>query len=145
MQKSCLTKRTQELIQSDPHQATNRAFCACLDLSVSSSSWGLGRAAVCDCGTALTFLLPFFLHIRLTLYSWVSQFRKSRTDKVRPERSAKTVTPTLVGISEVFVDKKSQSDMQEVTNQLSSGKASVPQIFHDKPAMGKINARWVPK
>ena len=33
----------------------------CLDLSVSSSSWGLGRAAVCDCGTPWTFLLPFFL------------------------------------------------------------------------------------
>ena len=46
---------------------------AFLDLSVSSSSWGLGRAAVCDCGTPLTFsyffcdcgtpwtfLIPFF-------------------------------------------------------------------------------------
>ena len=33
----------------------------CLDLSVSSSSWGLERAAVCDCGTPWTFLLPFFL------------------------------------------------------------------------------------
>ena len=33
--------------------------CACLDLSVSSSSWCLGRAAVCDCGTPWTFLLPF--------------------------------------------------------------------------------------
>ena len=36
------------------------SVCACLDLSVSSSSWGLGRAAVCDCGTPWTFLLPFF-------------------------------------------------------------------------------------
>ena len=34
--------------------------CACLDLSVSSSSWCLGRAAVCDGGTPWTFLLPFF-------------------------------------------------------------------------------------
>ena len=33
---------------------------ACLDLSVSSSSWGLERAAVCDCGTPWTFLLSFF-------------------------------------------------------------------------------------
>ena len=33
----------------------------CLDLSVSSSSWCLGRAAVCDCGTPWTFLLPFLL------------------------------------------------------------------------------------
>ena len=32
---------------------------ACLVLSVSSSSWCLGRAAVCDCGTPWTFLLPF--------------------------------------------------------------------------------------
>ena len=29
-------------------------------LSVSSFSWCLGRAAVCDCGTPWTFLLPFF-------------------------------------------------------------------------------------
>ena len=36
------------------------SICACLDLSVSSSSWGLGRVAVCDCGTPWTFLLPFF-------------------------------------------------------------------------------------
>ena len=35
-------------------------FVLVLDLSVSSSSWGLGRAAVCDCGTHWTFLLPFF-------------------------------------------------------------------------------------
>ena len=28
-------------------------------LSVSSSSWCLGSAAVCDCGTPWTFLLPF--------------------------------------------------------------------------------------
>ena len=27
------------------------SMCACLVLSVSSSSWCLGRAAVCDCGT----------------------------------------------------------------------------------------------
>ena len=32
----------------------------CLDLSVSSSSLGLGRAAVCDCGTPWTLLFPFF-------------------------------------------------------------------------------------
>ena len=31
-----------------------------MDLSVSSSSWGLGRAAFCDCATPWTFLLPFF-------------------------------------------------------------------------------------
>ena len=42
------------------------SVCACLDLSVSSSSWGLGRAAVCDCGTPWTFLLLF-----LCLSSWM--------------------------------------------------------------------------
>ena len=31
----------------------------CLVMSVFSSSWCLGRAAVCDCGTPWTFLLPF--------------------------------------------------------------------------------------
>ena len=36
------------------------SICACLDLTVFSSSWCLGRAAVCDCGTPWTFLLPFF-------------------------------------------------------------------------------------
>ena len=36
-----------------------------LDLSVSSSSWCLGRAAVCDCGTPWTFLLPFFICVPL--------------------------------------------------------------------------------
>ena len=35
------------------------SICAYLVLSVSSSSWYLGRAAVCDCGTPWTFLLPF--------------------------------------------------------------------------------------
>ena len=30
--------------------------------TVSSSFLGLGRAAVCDCGTPWTFLLPFFIH-----------------------------------------------------------------------------------
>ena len=34
------------------------SVCVCLDLSVSSSSWGLGRAVICDCGTPWTFLLP---------------------------------------------------------------------------------------
>ena len=31
----------------------------CLVLPVSSSSWCLGRAAVCECGTRWTFLLRF--------------------------------------------------------------------------------------
>ena len=36
------------------------SICACLVLSVSSSSWCLGRAAVCVCRTPWTFLLPVF-------------------------------------------------------------------------------------
>ena len=43
-------------------RSTGFSICACLNLSVSSSSWGLGRAAVCDCGTPWTFLLPFLLY-----------------------------------------------------------------------------------
>ena len=47
-------------------------ICACLDLSVSSSSWGLGRAAVCDCCTPRTFLLPFFVIVALPgLFSYL--------------------------------------------------------------------------
>ena len=33
---------------------------ACLDLSVSSSFWDLGRGAVCDCGHSLDFSFTFF-------------------------------------------------------------------------------------
>ena len=36
------------------------SICACLVLSDYISSWCLGRAAACDCGTPWTFLLPFF-------------------------------------------------------------------------------------
>ena len=40
-----------------------RLFDLCLfGLSVSSSSWYLGRAAVCNCGTPWTFLLPFLFY-----------------------------------------------------------------------------------
>ena len=49
------------------------SICACLDLSVSSSSWSLGRAAVCDCGTPWTFLLPFFkLLYRILIIAFIS-------------------------------------------------------------------------
>ena len=49
------------------------SICACLNLSVSSSSWCLGRAAVSDCGTPWTFLLPFIPYIStyiVTLIHW---------------------------------------------------------------------------
>ena len=40
-----------------------RLFGLCLFRFVGfASSWGLGRAAVCDCGTPWTFLLPFFFN-----------------------------------------------------------------------------------
>ena len=35
------------------------SICDCLVLSVSSSSWCLGKAAVCDCCTPWAFVLPF--------------------------------------------------------------------------------------
>ena len=38
--------------------------CACLIVSVSSSSWCLGWALFCDCGTSLTFLLPMIFSQR---------------------------------------------------------------------------------
>ena len=41
------------------------SICAYLVLSGSSSSWCLERAAVCDCGTPWTFLLPFFYSLLL--------------------------------------------------------------------------------
>ena len=44
-----------------------RTVCASLDLSV--SSWGLGRAAVCDCGTPWTFVLPFLDNFNKRLHS----------------------------------------------------------------------------
>ena len=31
--------------------------------------WGLGRAAVCDCGTPWTFLLLFFTNVALCVLS----------------------------------------------------------------------------
>ena len=46
------------------------SICACLVLSVSSSSWCLGRAAACDCGTPWTFLLPFMLCF-ITVFDYV--------------------------------------------------------------------------
>ena len=44
-------------------------------MSVSSSSWGLGRAAVCDCGTLWTFLLPFIGSTKT--YEWISTDERS--------------------------------------------------------------------
>ena len=41
-----------------------------LDFSVSSSSWCLGRAEVCNCGTPWTFLLPFFFFVDKKLKSF---------------------------------------------------------------------------
>ena len=49
------------------------AFCTffnlhLLVLSVSSSSWCLVKAAVCDCGTPWTFLLPYLLQFRKSIF-----------------------------------------------------------------------------
>ena len=50
----------------EPRDKRRSQHRVCLDLTVSSSSWGLGRAAVCDCSTPWTFLLPFFSVERVT-------------------------------------------------------------------------------
>ena len=59
-----------------------------LNLSVSSSSWGLGRAAVCDCGTPWTFLLPFCSPWKIT-DRWPSWYygRKRSREALCPLRS----------------------------------------------------------
>ena len=44
--------------------------CACLFSSVSSFSWFLGRAAVCDCGTPWTFLLLFVSLANVLWFTW---------------------------------------------------------------------------
>ena len=49
------------------------SICAFLVLSVSSSSWCLGRAAACDYGTPWTFLLPFFV-LNLRNYKFHSKY-----------------------------------------------------------------------
>ena len=49
------------IISSSSKGINMRLADSALVLSVSSSSWcGCGFAAVCDCGTPWTFLLPFF-------------------------------------------------------------------------------------
>ena len=48
-----------------------------LFLSVSSSSWCLGRVAVCDCGTPWTFLFPFFFFFFFFFFSIVGPDRSS--------------------------------------------------------------------
>ena len=38
---------------------------------------GLGRAAVCDCGTPWTFLLPFFLEYRVHCWKFCTKVNKA--------------------------------------------------------------------
>ena len=56
---------TLELKRYTTHFEARRRFDACLDLSVSSSSWGLGRAAFCDFGTR--FVLVWICRFSLPL------------------------------------------------------------------------------
>ena len=44
------------------------SICECLVLLISSSTWCLGRAAVCDCGFPWTFLLPLFFMTQVVCY-----------------------------------------------------------------------------
>ena len=80
--------------------------CACLDFSVSSSSWGLGRAAVCDCGTPWTFLLPFFP----TLY-WLPKLHKrpykarliANSSSCTTNVLSKLLTPCLTAVKKHWI------------------------------------------
>ena len=58
-------------------------------MSASSSSWGLGRAAVYDCGTPWTFLLPFFLN--KSTDCTVAPLSRSVGRENGPERGRKTL------------------------------------------------------
>ena len=70
-----------------------RLFNFCLfGLSVSSSSWGLGRAAVCDCGTPWTFLLLLFWNCRLQLTLVISTSLISNRCLSRSENLARVLT-----------------------------------------------------
>ena len=69
-------------------------FVICLDLSVSSSSWCLGRDVVCDFGTPWTFLLPFF-------FTWVYIIILSSVQKHRLLVLVRTASPG--GISEAVL------------------------------------------
>ena len=44
-------------------------LASCKSAFKPSSSWCLGRVAVCDCGTPWTFLLPFFSYSSVDIYS----------------------------------------------------------------------------
>ena len=61
-----------------------------MDLSVSSSSWGLGRAAVCDCGTPWTFLLPFFRSKKDDLLSHLVTVYETWVHYYEPENKAQS-------------------------------------------------------
>ena len=58
------------------------SICAYLVLSVSSSSWCLGKAAVSDCGTPWTFLLPFFFCIDLEVFQRIKVCRPISCDNM---------------------------------------------------------------
>ena len=45
---------------------TLSSICARMVLSVSSSSWCLGRTVACDSGTPWSFLLPLIFHFIIT-------------------------------------------------------------------------------
>ena len=79
-----------------------RSICACLVLSVSSSAWCLGTAAVCDCCTPWTSLISFFLYFPVlkdhwahsgTCYNWRSMMMPTFLSRVIP---LKSISPHLV-------------------------------------------------
>ena len=75
------------MLQHDP-AACNKA---CLDLSVCSSSWGLGRAAVCDCGTPWTFLLLFFFLQKIRTTVRIAEALWSKTEFLATDKKSDLV------------------------------------------------------
>ena len=62
-------------------------FVGFLFLLVFSYSWCLGRAAVCDCGSPWTFLLPFFFII-ISCFIEIPVFNAKSVDADQTPRSA---------------------------------------------------------
>ena len=85
-------------------------------MSVSSSSWGLGRAAVCDCGTPWTFLLPFF---------YDKKKEKEKKTKAKLHCDLTSTDYTCVGLS-----SKSKSRM--LFSALKEGSPIVSDLTHSK-------------
>ena len=131
------------------------SVCACLDLSVSSSSWGLGRAAFCDCGTPWTFLLPFLTNVYgssapsyAQVKFWVGEFKRSRKsleDETRSGRPSGATDEEMCNKVRDLVYSDRRIKMEEIANAIHISHGSISTTLLDRLGMHKLTARWVPK